>query len=114
MGRQFSTKNFFRQMPKNLLGRYFAAKGLFDNFDFASMSEGKPDTLFEAWLALPHDQRNMIDAEFRDVFDLCCDKGFLATLDEARWQLRDSPEALADFTAKLSSLPSHFERAMVT
>ncbi len=36
---------------------------------------GKPDALFAAWLALLDGQRNVMDAEFRDIFELICVKG---------------------------------------
>ena len=53
MTRQYSITNFFRQMPNALLARYFRM-GLFGDMDFAAMKEGKPEELFKAWLALPH------------------------------------------------------------
>lgn len=37
---------------------------------FATMSETRYDELFTAWLALPEAQRNAMDAEFRDIFEL--------------------------------------------
>lgn len=113
MARHYSTKDFFRQMPNALLARYFQGRGLFDDLDFAAMKEGKPDALFAAWLDLPEEQRNAMDAEFRDVFEMSCEKGFRAIIDEARWQLRDAPESLAAFIETLSALPNHYHRAMV-
>jgi len=77
MARHYSTTDFFRQIPNALLARYFEGRGLFGELDFSAMKEGKADTLFEAWLALPDSQRNTMDAEFRDIFALCYEKGFL-------------------------------------
>lgn len=114
MARHYSTKDFFRQMPNALLARYFQERGLFEDLDFAAMKEGKPDELFAAWLALPDAQRNEMDAELLDIFDLCCEKGFLAILDEATWQLRETPAQLTPLVEQLSALPNHFERAMIT
>jgi hypothetical protein len=67
MGRHYSTKDFFRQMPNALLARYFQGRGVFGNLDFVAMKEGQPDELFAAWLKLPGSQRNTMDAEFRDT-----------------------------------------------
>lgn len=53
MARHYSTKEFFRQIPNALLSRYFREQGLFADFDFTAMKEGKPDELFAAWLVLP-------------------------------------------------------------
>ena len=40
MARHYSVKDFFRQMPKALLARYFQGRGLFADMDFAAMKEG--------------------------------------------------------------------------
>jgi len=114
MARQYSTRDFFRQMPNALLARYFQKPGLFGDVDFATMKEGKPDELFAAWLALPDNQRNEMDAEFRDIFEMSCEKGFQAIIDEANWQMRENQDALKTFIEKLSALSNHYERAMVT
>ena len=90
MPRHYSTRDFFRQMPNVLLARYFQGRGLFGDLDFAAMKEGKPDELFSAWLALADSQRHEMDAEFQDIFEMSCEKGFRAIIDEAGWQLRES------------------------
>ena len=116
MARHYSTRDFFRHMPNALLGRYFAARGVFGEFDFAAMPETRHDALFTAWLALPEAQRNTMDAEFRDIFEMGCEKGCRAILDEAQWHLAQDadPNAANAFTEKLAALVNHFERAMVT
>ncbi len=114
MARHYSTKDFFRQMPNALPARYFQGRGLFKGLDFAAMKEGKPGALFAAWLALPDAQRHEMDAELLDIFALCCERGFFAILDEARWQLRETPAQLTPLVDALSGLPNHFERAMLT
>jgi hypothetical protein len=112
MSRQYSSKDFFRQMPNMLLARYFHQRGLFPNLDFGSMKEGRPDALFDAWIALPDDQRSPMEADFREITDLSDAKGFVAIADEAKWHLEDKPQELADFMASLSELGDHRARAM--
>jgi hypothetical protein len=116
MTRHYSTRDFFRQMPNALLARYFAARGVFDELDFVAMSETRHYDLFDAWLALPETSRNAMDADFRAIFDMSCEKGFRAILDEAQWHLvQDAdPNAAIAFAEKLAALVNHFERAMVT
>jgi len=114
MTRHYSTKNFFRQIPNALLARYFADRRLFGDLDLGAMKETKQDALFDAWLELPEERRKPMDAEFQDVFELSCERGFRAIIDEARWQMRENPEALTDFVETLSALPGHYHRAMVT
>lgn len=114
MAKNYSTKDFFRQIPNALLARYFQSRGLFSDIDFSKMKEARPDELFSAWLCLPDSQRNEMDAEFREIFDLSCEKGFRAIIDEAEWHLADEPEARTQFVEKLAGLANHFERAIVT
>jgi hypothetical protein len=116
MTRHYTTKSFFRQMPNALLARYFAGQTVFGELDFAAMSETRHDKLFAAWLALPEAQRNQMDAQFRDIFEVSCEKGFRAILDEAQWHLAQDcdPNATNAFTEMLAALGNHFERAMVT
>jgi hypothetical protein len=114
MAKHYSVKDFFRQMPNALLSKYFRARDLFADFDFTAMKETKPDALFDAWLALPDALRRGMDAEFREIFEMSCEKGFRAIIDEANWQLREDPEALTNIIEILAVLPSHYERAMST
>lgn len=113
MARHYSTRDFFRQIPNALLARYFEGRGLFGTLDFSAMKETKPNELFAGWLDLPENERNVMDAEFQDIFDLSCEKGFRAIIDEARWQMQANPEALTEFVETLSALPNHYHRAMI-
>ena len=70
-------------MPNALLSRYFQVRGLFGDLDFSAMKETQPDELFSAWLTSPDVRHNVMDAEFQDIFELSCEKGFRAILDEA-------------------------------
>ena len=114
MARHYSIKDFFRQMPNALLARYFQGRGLFGDLDFSAMKETHPDELFAAWLHLSDGQRNEMDAEFRDIFELSCEKGFRAIIDEAEWHLMTDPAARTGFVENLAALSNHYERAMVT
>jgi hypothetical protein len=113
MSRHYSSKDFFRQMPNALLARYFGARGLLAEVDFAGMAEGKPDALFGAWAYLDDTQRNAAEADFREIVAMSDRKGFLAIVDEARWQLEDEPETLQALIDALSALDDHHARAMV-
>jgi hypothetical protein len=114
MGRHYSTRDFFRQMPNALLARYFEAKGVLAEFDFAAMKETQTDALFAAWLRVPEAQRDAMDADLREIHALSCEKGWCAIRDEAQWQFRDQPEAFTAFVGRMGNLDGHSERAMVT
>ena len=70
MARHYATKDFFRHMPNALPSRYFQGKAVFGELEFAAMSETRHDELFAAWRALPDTQRNSMDAEFRDIYEM--------------------------------------------
>ena len=108
MARHYSTKDFFRQMPNALLARYFHARGLFADLDFSALKESQPDALFAAWLPLPDHQRNALDAECQEIFEMSCEKGFRAILDEAEWHLAHDADARRTFVEKLAVLSNHF------
>lgn len=114
MTRHYSTREFFRQMPNALLARYFNAHDLFHDLDFAAMKETKPEELFTAWLELPDGQRKPMDAEFLDVFEMSCESGCRAILDEAEWHLKSGSQDYTELVDKLAALANHCERAMIT
>jgi hypothetical protein len=87
---------------------------LFGHLDFTSMKEGKPDELFNSWLALADGRRQGMDAELQEIFAMSCEKGFRAIMDEASWQLLGNRDDLTSFIETLSTLPNHYERAMIT
>ena len=113
MARHYSTRDFFRQMPNALLARYFHARRLLTDLDFAGLKETQPNELFAAWLSLPDAVRNEVDAECRDIFEMSCEHGFRAIIDEAEWHLAAEPDGRSAVVEKLAALSNHFERAMV-
>lgn len=94
-------------MPDWLLARYFKERGVLAGLDFTVMKETKPEQLSTAWLELPEDQRNAMDANFREIYALSCEKGWCAIRDEAQWQFREAPNA---FTVCLRSMHPHPNR----
>lgn len=111
MSRHYSTRDFFRSMPNALLARYFAARGVLEDFDFAAMKETKIEPLFEAWMTVPEALRVKIEVDLREICDMSNAKGVKAIIDEAEFHL-DGEGEHADFVALLMGLPGHHERAM--
>ncbi len=114
MARHYSTREFFRQMPNELLARYFHGKVGCEGLDFSATVKAQQDEQFDAWLSVAEPHRHAMETEFREVFELSCDKGFHAIRDEAAWHLQEDLFAHATFVEKLAVLPSHYERAFVT
>ena len=114
MVQHYSTTDYFRRAPNALLERYFGARDLFADLNIAKMKETKVAALFDAWLKLPDDTRNSMEAELCDIHTLSNAKGFQAIIDEASWHMRGEQDALDGFVEKLSALPNHYHRAMAT
>ena len=68
--------------------------------------------MLAAWGELPERQRRELEAEFRQVFEMSCEKGIRTLLDEARWCWPEGSRELEVFIGTLSSQPGHFHRAM--
>jgi len=112
MSRNFAVPQFFRQMPNQLLQRYFARHGLFNDLDFQKMKQRSVEPLVAAWEALPEDRRRALEPQLREIFDLASQKGTLAIIDEAKWQVAQGKSLDVGLVDKLSKMKSHFERAM--
>ncbi len=113
MAKHYSTKDFFRSTPNALLARYFAARDVLQDFDFAAMKETKIDALFEAWMAVPEAQRAKMEVDLREIGDMSNEKGVRAIIDEADYHLSEDG-AYGAFVAMLMALPGYHERAITT
>ena len=66
MARNYSTRDYLRQLPGELLVRYFAGHAVLGEWDAAALAKDKRHALFESWLALPAGKRQAMDAESID------------------------------------------------
>jgi hypothetical protein len=79
MSRQYSSKDFFRQVPNALLGRcYFHAQGLLSELNFVAMPEAKPEPLVEPGPRCRTRSARGAEADFREIWGISDRKGFLA------------------------------------
>ncbi|MFQ5443582.1 MAG: hypothetical protein ACE5EK_03085 [Nitrospinales bacterium] len=97
MARQYSHRQFFRQVPNNLLGRYFHEKhDILQEIAFDQLKETEVEPIFQAFTALPFEQQSEIEAEFQDIDTMSCQGGVTALTDEADYHGdQEFPEALA-------------------
>jgi hypothetical protein len=49
------------------------------------------DAIREAIIALPENNRQQIEADFRDIDALASERGFRAMMDEVDWRVRNNP-----------------------
>lgn len=113
MSKHYTIRDFFRQMPNGLLGRYFESRALAHGLDIATLPETKPDPWLAIWETLPDSARADMEADFRDIHAMSNEKGTLAFIDELQWQMQDRPDEAKAVVDRLSTLDNHFERAMV-
>lgn len=113
MTRHYSPRDFFRNTPNAMLARFFAAREVLQNFDFAAIKETKIEPLFEAWMRLQEAQRPPMEVDLRAIGDMSNEKGVKAIIDEALFHMDEDGEHHA-FVALLMALPGHHERAMTT
>jgi len=83
MSRNYSPKTFLRRTPNHILKEYFRCKELLGDIDFDKLGETEIDPIFEAMDKLSEKQRNNIEAEFRQINEMACEKGILVLIEEA-------------------------------
>ena len=84
MARQYSHKQFFRQVPNTLLQRYFQEKKqVLENVPFKELRETEVDPIFDAFTRLSGESQAEIEAEFQDIDTMSCQGGVTALSDEA-------------------------------
>ena len=89
--------------------RYFRTHNALTDIAFQQLKETETGPIFDAWMALDEDERDRMEADFRDIHTLACPGGTTAILDEARWW--DKPED-ANLAERLSNMKNHHERAL--
>lgn len=72
---QYSTKNFFRRAPNQMLAEYFATRALDVDVDLTGRGESDIEDLHDAWRLLEDQQRQQAETDFRDVQELATELG---------------------------------------
>jgi len=106
MSRNYSPKTFLRQTPNTILKEYFRRKDLLKDIDFDKLGETEIEPIFEAMDGLSEKQRNSIEADFRQINEMACEKGTMVLIEEAQFPVHNLniPKTLGD-------MESHYERA---
>jgi hypothetical protein len=112
MSKNYTVKDFFRQMPNDLLGRYFESRGVVHGLDVSTLKEAKPEPWLALWGDVPEAKRADMEADFRDIYAMGNEKGSLAIVDELKWQMQGEPDAATAIVESLAGLNNHYHRAM--
>jgi hypothetical protein len=98
MARQYSHTQFFRLVPKPLLGQYFQNKhNVLQEIPFSELRDSEVEPVFDAFIALPFDQQEKIEAELQDIDNMACQGGVTTLTDEANFhQDQAFPEDISE------------------
>ncbi len=84
MSQQYSPRSFLRQVPNELLARYFHGRGLLLDVDFGRLGETEVEPIYLAWEALPEDERARVESDFQETHALACESGVKVILECGR------------------------------
>jgi hypothetical protein len=106
MSRNYSQKTFLRQTPNHILKEYLSRKDLLKDIDFDILRETEIDPIAMALDELPDQQRNGIEADFRQINGLACEKGVLVLIEEAGYDYHE-----IDILPIFAPMKNHYEKA---
>jgi len=106
MSRNYSPKTFLRQTPNHILKEYFSRKELLGEIDFDKLGDTETEPVFEAMNELSGKQRNDIEAEFRQINEMCYEKGIMVLIEEA-----GSVYHNIDLLPIFEPMKNHYEKA---
>lgn len=106
MSRQYSPRTLLRQTPNPALHQYFKTNGIELKVDWGALSPRRIDPLFDAIEALSNEQRDQVDQDFRQTFDMANPRG--------RLLLGEQAAVLGfDLGERLDGVENHYEAVMV-
>ena len=105
MSRSYNLGTFLRQTPNELLEEYFDRKGLLAEVEFGDLKKTETGPILDAMAALPKPDRDKVEVELQDIFDLADKAGTGVIVDVA---------GLLDLGLEdeLEAMENHYHRAM--
>lgn len=80
---EYNPRNVLRPVPAALLQDYFEQRRLLADFPWVSL-DGDVEPLYEAWMALPPLDRQVVSVDFQRMAGLCSKQGIQTLLDAGR------------------------------
>jgi len=99
----YAPKPFLRQTENKLLRAYFGGKELLHEIDWDNLKETDVDAVYDAWQALPQQERVKIESDFQVIFDVASVDGVRILIEEGRYKgidLKPGLDALGGFLNK--------------
>ncbi|HUW09468.1 MAG TPA: hypothetical protein VM537_07030 [Anaerolineae bacterium] len=89
MAHHYSPRMFLRQAPNALLGAYFARHGQLSDLPWETLKETDVDPIYEAWQALPKEERDQAELDFQVIDDMASAEGVMAIIEEGHFHGED-------------------------
>ncbi len=78
---EYNPRNFLRLVPVPPLREYFDQRQWLQELDWDGVSDGDVTPIYDAWMALPAEERQAISVDFQNAVALCSKRGIHAILD---------------------------------
>jgi hypothetical protein len=85
MSRQYNPKTVLRHVPNHLLREFFDRRGQLRDLPWISLKDHQFGLIYDAWQSLPAAERAEVERAFRSVFDMACEAGIKALIEEGRF-----------------------------
>jgi len=89
MAHHYSPKMFLLQAPNDLLATYFARRGQLMELPWGTLKENEVDPIYEAWQALPKEERDQAEFDFQAIDEMACPEGVIAIVEEGHFHGED-------------------------
>jgi len=101
----YSPKTFLRQTSNQLLQQCFAEQEALGDIPWDDVPEHQVEIVYDAWQALPTEQRVAIERRFEDAEELANEQGIRAIIEEGQFHG-------LDLTVELEEFDSHRDKVM--
>lgn len=91
----FDPSKLLKQISNPHLQQFFAARGELLELNWGSLTKHKIEPVFEAWQAMPVDQRQAIQLIFQDIHYLSRPRGADVLFEQIKWKKPDLVEQFA-------------------
>lgn len=93
---QYQPREFLRDAPNALLKRYFQERGLLADVDFDKLGdETDIEAIYEDWQALPREQLEQTEADFRAIDEMAESEAVGIVITEGQWHREELGPILA-------------------
>jgi hypothetical protein len=105
MTRHYAPKTVLRQVSNSLLKEFFDHRNLLQDVLWHFQGPREIQKIFDAWQALPREQREEVERAFRSVHEMACEAGIKALVEDGSFHE-------VDLATEFGRLEGFYDRAM--